>query len=80
MIEASAEALEARCFEGVAFQAGRGHRRGRALRSAHRNRAAGSVGPRRSSSASWLPGGAAVVNADDPHAEILGGVNLTPAA
>ena len=44
VIEAAGEALEARCFEGVSVPGGRGHRRGRALRPAHRDRAAGPAG------------------------------------
>jgi UDP-N-acetylmuramoyl-L-alanyl-D-glutamate--2,6-diaminopimelate ligase len=75
VIEVSSEALQARCLEAVSFQAA----------------VATDVGvpygvpsevalvSRRAKARLFrqiVPGGAAVVNADDPHAEILGGVNL----
>jgi UDP-N-acetylmuramoyl-L-alanyl-D-glutamate--2,6-diaminopimelate ligase len=75
VIEVAAEALLARCFEGVAFHAAVvtdvGAPYGFPAEVAMQNRRA---------KAKLLhkiaPGGAAVVNADDPGAEILGGVNL----
>ena len=54
VVEVSSEALEARCFEGVEFQAAAGHRRGRPLRPAHR---AGAPAPPRQGEA-VPPGGA----------------------
>ncbi|QEH35670.1 MurE-like ligase [Aquisphaera giovannonii] len=75
IVEASAGALEARCFEGVEFQAAIatdvGLPRGMPEEVALRNRRAKARLFRQ-----VAPGGLAVVNADDPHAEILGGVNL----
>ncbi len=75
VIEASAEALEARCFEGVEFQAAVvtdvGVPYGLPTETALQSRRA-----KAKLFQKLAPGGAAVVNADDPHAEILGGVNL----
>lgn len=75
VIEASREALQARCFEGVDFQAVAvtdvGLPYGLPTEAAHEARRAKSRLVRK-----VVPGGAVVVNADDPHAELLGGVNL----
>jgi UDP-N-acetylmuramoyl-L-alanyl-D-glutamate--2,6-diaminopimelate ligase len=75
VIETSPEALEARCFEGVSFQGALvtdvGVPYGLATERAIRNRRAKARLFRQVE-----PGGIAVVNADDPHAELLGGVNL----
>ncbi|MGC8643872.1 MAG: Mur ligase family protein, partial [Isosphaeraceae bacterium] len=75
VIEVASEAIEARSFEGVAFQAAvvtdLGVPYGLPTEVALRHRRASAKLFRQIE-----PGGAAVVNADDPHAEILGGVNL----
>jgi UDP-N-acetylmuramoyl-L-alanyl-D-glutamate--2,6-diaminopimelate ligase len=75
VIEVSGQALEARCFEGVVFQAAVvtdvGVPYGLPTEIALQGRRAKAKLFRK-----IAPGGAAVVNADDPHAEILGAVNL----
>jgi UDP-N-acetylmuramoyl-L-alanyl-D-glutamate--2,6-diaminopimelate ligase len=75
VIEVAGEALQARCFEGVSFQAAVvtdiGVPYGLPTEIAFQNRRAKAKLMHK-----IAPGGAAVVNADDPHAEILGGVNL----
>lgn len=75
VLEASAEALEHRSFEGVAFHAAVvtdvGAPWGFPDEVRIRRRRAKARLFRR-----VVPGGVAVVNADDPNAEILGGVNL----
>jgi UDP-N-acetylmuramoyl-L-alanyl-D-glutamate--2,6-diaminopimelate ligase len=75
VIEASAEALEARCLEGVEFQAAVvtdvGLPYGLPTETAIQSRRA-----KAKLFQKLAAGGVAVVNADDPHAEILGGVNL----
>jgi UDP-N-acetylmuramoyl-L-alanyl-D-glutamate--2,6-diaminopimelate ligase len=75
VLEASGEALEHRSFEGVAFHAAVatdvGAPWGFPEEVLIRRRRAKARLFRR-----VVPGGVAVVNADDPNAEILGGVNL----
>ncbi|MGO8898296.1 MAG: Mur ligase family protein [Isosphaeraceae bacterium] len=75
VIEVSGQALQARCLEGVAFQAAVvtdvGVPYGLPTEIALQDRRAKAKLFRK-----IAPGGAAVVNADDPHAEILGAVNL----
>jgi UDP-N-acetylmuramoyl-L-alanyl-D-glutamate--2,6-diaminopimelate ligase len=75
VIEVSREALMARCFEGVNFQAAVvtdvGVPYGLPTEAAHEARRAKSRFVRK-----VVPGGAVVVNADDPHSELLGGLNL----
>ena len=75
VIEIAAEAIAARCLEGVAFQAAVvtdiGVPYGLPTEIAIQDRRAKAKLFRK-----IAPGGAAVVNADDPHAEILGAVNL----
>lgn len=75
VVEASGEAVEARCFEGVSLGAAVvtdvGVPYGLPAEIAMRNRRSKARLVRKVG-----PGGAVVVNADDPHAEILGGVNL----
>ncbi len=75
VIEISGEALDARCLDGVAFQAAVvtdiGVPYGLPTEIALADRRAQAKLFRK-----IAPGGAAVVNADDPHAEILGAVNL----
>jgi UDP-N-acetylmuramoyl-L-alanyl-D-glutamate--2,6-diaminopimelate ligase len=75
VIEAAGEAVEARYFEGVSLRAAVvtdvGVPYGLPSEMALRNRRAKAKLVRK-----VAPGGAVVVNADDPHAEILGGVNL----
>ena len=65
-----------RCFEGVALRRGGRHRPGRAARPARPRPRCGADGAKARLFRKVVPGGAAVVNADDPHAEILGAVNL----
>lgn len=75
VIEVAEDAIEARSFEGVAFRAAvvtdMGVPYGLPTELAWRHRQASARLIRQ-----VAPGGAAIVNADDPHAEILGGVNL----
>jgi UDP-N-acetylmuramoyl-L-alanyl-D-glutamate--2,6-diaminopimelate ligase len=75
VIEISAEAITARSLEGVAFLAALvtdvGVPYGLPTEIALQDRRAKAKLFRK-----IVPGGAAVVNADDPHAEILGAVNL----
>jgi UDP-N-acetylmuramoyl-L-alanyl-D-glutamate--2,6-diaminopimelate ligase len=75
VVEVSGEAVEARCFEGVSLRAAVvtdvGVPYGLPSEIALRNRRAKAKLVRK-----VAPGGAVVVNADDPHAELLGGVNL----
>jgi UDP-N-acetylmuramoyl-L-alanyl-D-glutamate--2,6-diaminopimelate ligase len=75
VVEVSSEALRSRAFEGVTFQAALvtdvGPGFGYPIEEFLRDRRAKSKLFRKVAA-----GGAAVVNADDPHAEILGGVNL----
>jgi UDP-N-acetylmuramoyl-L-alanyl-D-glutamate--2,6-diaminopimelate ligase len=75
VIEAASDAIEARSFEGVEFQAAvvtdAGVPYGLPTDLAYRHRRAQAKLLRQ-----IVSGGAAVVNADDPHTEILGGVNL----
>ncbi len=75
VIEVSAAALEARSLDGVAFEAAVvtdvGIPYGLPTEIALQGRRAKAKLFRK-----IVPGGAAVVNADDPHAEILGAVNL----
>ncbi len=75
VLEVSADALEAQCLEGVTLQAALATDIGvpyglPASATLERRRAKARLFRK------IAPGGAAVVNADDPHAEILGGVNL----
>ncbi|WP_165227087.1 Mur ligase family protein [Aquisphaera insulae] len=75
VVEASSGALEGRCFEGVEFQAAIATDVGVPLGiptevALRKRRAKAKLFQK------VAPGGLAVVNADDPHAEILGGVNL----
>jgi UDP-N-acetylmuramoyl-L-alanyl-D-glutamate--2,6-diaminopimelate ligase len=75
ILEVSAAAIEARCLEGIALQAavvtdvGLPHGQPAELAIQNRRKKAKLF-------QKIKPGGLAVVNADDPHAEILGGVNL----
>ncbi|MGO9601700.1 MAG: Mur ligase family protein [Isosphaeraceae bacterium] len=75
VFEVSAAALETRCLEGITFQAavvtdvGLPHGQPAELAIQNRRKMAKLF-------QKIKPGGLAVVNADDPHAEILGGVNL----
>ncbi len=75
VLEISAEALEARSLDGVAFEAAVvtdiGVPYGLPIELALQDRRAKARLFRK-----IIPGGVAVVNADDPHAEILGAVNL----
>jgi UDP-N-acetylmuramoyl-L-alanyl-D-glutamate--2,6-diaminopimelate ligase len=75
VIEVSSDALRSRAFEGVTFQAAVvtdvGPLEGFPVDVALANRRA-----KAKLFHKIARGGAAVVNADDPHAEILGGVNL----
>jgi UDP-N-acetylmuramoyl-L-alanyl-D-glutamate--2,6-diaminopimelate ligase len=75
VLEVSREALAARCLEGVDFQAAVvtdvGVPYGLPTETAHEARRAKSRLVRK-----VVSDGAVVVNADDPHAELLGGVNL----
>src|SRR4051794_30967553 len=75
VVESAGEAIEARCFEGVSLRAAVvtdvGLPYGLPTEIALRNRRAKAKLVRK-----VAPGGAVVINADDPHAEILGGVNL----
>lgn len=75
VFEISAAALEARCLEGISFQAAVVTDVG----LAHGQPAELAIENRRKKAKLFQkikPGGLAVVNADDPNAEILGGVNL----
>ena len=75
VIEVAGQAMRTRCFEGVSFEAAVvtdvGVPYGLPTDIAHQNRQAKAKLVRR-----ITPGGAAVVNADDPHAELLGSINL----
>ncbi|MFO0949668.1 MAG: UDP-N-acetylmuramyl-tripeptide synthetase [Isosphaeraceae bacterium] len=75
VIEVSAEALRARCFEGVDFRAALvtdvGVPYGLPTELALKARRAKAKLVRK-----VVPEGTVVVNADDPHAELLGGLNL----
>ena len=75
VLEVSTEALSHRCFDGVAFHAAVVTDIAVPLGFPaevleHKRRAKAKL------IRQVMPGGVAVVNADDPHAEILGGVNL----
>ena len=75
VLEVSGEALLQRRFDGVAFHAGLVTDVAAPL-----GFPADDLSPKRQAMARLfrqiVPGGVAVVNADDPHAEMLGGVNL----
>ena len=75
VIEAGADALEARCLEGVSFQAAVATD----LALPPGTPAETAQAKRRAMARLFrqiAPGGAAIVNQDDPDAEILGGLNL----
>ena len=71
VLEVSGEALTQRSFDGVAFHAARRDRRRRASRIPDRRLAAKATGQGQAISPGRA-GGVAVVNADDPNAEMLG--------
>ena len=76
VLEASGEALAQRSFEGIAFHAAVATDVGGAPGLPRRGHPPTRGGPRPRLFRQIVPGGMAVVNADDPNAEILGGVNL----